>query len=126
MSGKGLSKLAQAVAGVARGSGREQLDRLEIGDVAAYPLAGVELHEGLGGEWIAQGRDADAVDDGVTHLEIAEADRQLGRTDGVHVGGLAHLVKAATMIGLHAVAKVEPKDIGSQFKQPSNGLLRRA
>src|SRR5215467_12429448 len=73
-------------------SGREQLDGFEVGDVAADPLAGVELHEGLGTVGIAQRRDADAVDDGVTHPEVAEGDRQLGRADGVHIGSLTHLV----------------------------------
>src|SRR5215831_6664905 len=73
-------------------SGREQLDGLEVGDVATDPLAGVELHEGLRAVGIAQGRDANAIDDGVTHLEVAKGDRQLGRADRVHVGRLAHLI----------------------------------
>src|SRR5215471_21538452 len=89
---RGRSGLRRSCAGWRPRSGREQLDGLEVGDVAADPLAGVELHERLGAVGIAQGRNADAVDDGVTHLEVAKGDRQLGRADGVHVGGLAHLV----------------------------------
>jgi len=89
---RGRSGLRRICAGWPPRSGREQLDGLEVGDVAADPLAGVELHEGLGAVGIAQRRDADAIDDGVTHLEVAEGDRQLGRADGVHIGGLAHLI----------------------------------
>src|SRR6516225_918366 len=89
---RGKNGLRRTCAGWRPRSGREQLDGLEVGDVAADPLARVELHEGLGAVGIAQGRDADTVDDGVTHLEVAKADRQLGRADGVHVGSLAHLV----------------------------------
>src|SRR5215468_12446837 len=89
---RGRSGLRRSCAGWRPRSGREQLDGLEVGDVATDPLAGVEMHEGLGAVGIAQGRDADAVDDGVTHLEVAEGDRQLGRADCVHVGGLANLI----------------------------------
>src|SRR6516225_11997222 len=89
---RGRSGLRRNYAGRPPRSGREQLDGLEVGDVTADPFAGVELHEGLGAVGIAQGRNADAIDDGVAHLEVAEGDRQLGRADAVHVGGLAHLI----------------------------------
>src|SRR3990170_8066015 len=68
----------------------DQLDRLEIHHVAAHPLGGVEVHEGLGGEGITQDAHALAVDDQVALAEIAEGDGQAAGGDGRHIFGLDH------------------------------------
>src|SRR3546814_17288508 len=77
-----------------RSAGRDllQLDRLEVGHVAADAPARVELDERLGGVRVDQGGHAEALDDGVAGPEVAERDRQSTGPDGRHVLGLTHRI----------------------------------
>src|SRR5690606_32709768 len=63
----------------------QQLDGFEVDHTTADALRGVEVHEGLVGVGIAQNADAETVHNQVAAVEIPERDRELVRTNGLHI-----------------------------------------